>query len=100
MQPKPPTEPTLDGLERKWVERWARSGVYRFDRLSPGSYNVKFELQGFKTVIQSDIRISASFVATVNGKLDVGSVTESITVTAEAPVLLQKTMDRRGRCSN
>jgi valyl-tRNA synthetase len=32
MQPKPPTRPTLDGLERKWSERWARSGVYRFDR--------------------------------------------------------------------
>jgi hypothetical protein len=63
------------------------SGVYRFDRLSPGAYNVKFELQGFKTVIQSDIRISASFVATVNGKLDVGSVTESITVTGESPTI-------------
>jgi valyl-tRNA synthetase len=32
MQPKPPTKPTLDGLERKWADRWARSGVYRFDR--------------------------------------------------------------------
>ncbi|HET6748193.1 MAG TPA: class I tRNA ligase family protein, partial [Actinomycetes bacterium] len=32
MQPKPPTKPTLDGLERKWAQRWARSGVYRFDR--------------------------------------------------------------------
>ena len=25
------------------------SGTYRFDRLSPGAYTVKFELQGFKT---------------------------------------------------
>jgi valyl-tRNA synthetase len=32
MQPKPPTRPTLDGLERRWADRWARSGVYRFDR--------------------------------------------------------------------
>src|ERR671925_1247968 len=37
MQPKPPTKPTLDGLERKWAERWARSGVYRFDRTRPRS---------------------------------------------------------------
>ena len=35
MQPKPPTKPTLDGLERKWSDRWARSGVYRFDRTRP-----------------------------------------------------------------
>ena len=26
------------------------TGTYRFDRLPPGDYNVKFELQGFKTV--------------------------------------------------
>jgi hypothetical protein len=26
------------------------SGAYRFDRLPPGSYTVKFELQGFKTI--------------------------------------------------
>jgi valyl-tRNA synthetase len=35
MDPKPPTKPTLDGLERKWADRWARSGVYRFDRTRP-----------------------------------------------------------------
>ena len=63
------------------------SGVYRFDRLSPGAYIVKFELQGFKSVTHEDIRVSASFVATVNGKLDVGSVTESITVTGESPTI-------------
>jgi valyl-tRNA synthetase len=37
MEPKPPTKPTLDGLERKWADRWARSGVYRFDRTRPRS---------------------------------------------------------------
>ena len=45
-------------------------GTYRFDRLSPGTYAIKFELQGFKTVTHDDVRISAAFVATVNGKLD------------------------------
>src|SRR5918999_2052705 len=35
MDPKPPNKPTLDGLERKWADRWARSGVYRFDRSRP-----------------------------------------------------------------
>jgi hypothetical protein len=63
------------------------SGVYRFDRLSPGTYAVKFELQGFKSVTFGDIRVNASFVATVNGKLEVGSVTESITVTGESPTI-------------
>jgi len=63
------------------------SGAYRFDRLPPGSYAVKFELQGFKTVTRDAIQISASFTATVNAKLEVGSVTESITVTGESPTV-------------
>ena len=50
------------------------SGTYRFDRLVPGSYNVKFELQGFRTVERPDVRISAAFVASINGKMEVGSL--------------------------
>ncbi len=63
------------------------SGAYRFDRLSPGTYAVRFELQGFRSVTHDDVRVSAAFVATVNGKLEVGSVSESITVTGESPTV-------------
>ncbi len=63
------------------------AGAYRFDRLPPGSYNVKFELQGFRSIDRTDIAISASFTATVNAKLEVGSVTETITVTGESPTV-------------
>jgi hypothetical protein len=63
------------------------AGAYRFDRLPPGSYVVKFELQGFRTMTRDDIRISAGFVATVNGKLEVGNISESITVTGESPTI-------------
>jgi hypothetical protein len=63
------------------------SGAYRFDRLPPGAYNVKFELQGFRTIDRTGIAISAAFVATVNAKLEVGSVTETITVTGESPTV-------------
>jgi hypothetical protein len=62
-------------------------GTYRFDRLVPGSYHVKFELQGFRTVDRPDVRISAAFVATINGKMEVGSVSETITVTGESPTV-------------
>jgi hypothetical protein len=63
------------------------SGAYRFDRLVPGAYNVKFELQGFRTVERPDVRISAAFVATINGKMEVGSLSETITVTGESPTV-------------
>ena len=63
------------------------NGTYRFDRLAPGSYNVKFELQGFRTVERPDVRMSAAFVATINGKMEVGSLSETITVTGESPTV-------------
>jgi len=63
------------------------NGAYRFDRLVPGSYNVKFELQGFRTVDRPDVRINAAFVATINGKMEVGAVSETITVTGESPTV-------------
>src|SRR5215813_8816941 len=63
------------------------NGSYRFDRLPPGAYSVKFELQGFKTVTRDAIQISAAFVATVNAKMEVGNVSESITVTGESPTV-------------
>src|SRR5215217_6837399 len=63
------------------------SGTYRFDRLVPGAYNVKFELQGFRAVERPDVRISAAFVATINGKMEVGALTETITVTGESPTV-------------
>ncbi len=63
------------------------TGSYRFDRLPPGTYTVKFELQGFKSATYGDIRVNAAFVATVNTKLEVGNVTESITVTGDSPTV-------------
>ena len=63
------------------------TGTYRFDRLPPGDYTVKFELQGFKSVQQDAIRINAAFVATINAKLEVGSLEETITVTGQSPAV-------------
>ncbi len=63
------------------------TGTYRFDRLAPGTYGVKFELQGFRSVDRPDVRISAAFVATINGKMEVGSLSETITVTGESPTV-------------
>jgi hypothetical protein len=62
-------------------------GTYRFDRLPPGTYRLKAELQGFKGVERDDIRISASFIATVNLRLDVGQMSETVTVTGASPTV-------------
>ncbi len=63
------------------------NGSYRFDRLPPGDYIVRFELQGFRSVERAAIRVNAAFTATVNAKLEVGSLSETITVTGESPTV-------------
>jgi hypothetical protein len=63
------------------------NGAYRFDRLPPGDYTVKFELAGFRSVERAAIRVNAAFTATVNARLEVGSLEETITVTGESPTV-------------
>jgi hypothetical protein len=77
-------EKLIGGVQTQMTDT---TGTYRFDRLPPGDYRVKFELQGFKTVDRADIKVSAAFVATVNARLEVGSVSETITVTGESPTI-------------
>jgi hypothetical protein len=63
------------------------AGTYRFERLTPGPYTIKFELQGFKSIERQDIIVNAAFTASVNAKLEVGRVEETITVTGESPTV-------------
>jgi len=63
------------------------TGAYRFDRLPPGTYTVRFELQGFRSVAREGIVVNAAFVATVSPKLEVGSVSETVTVSGQSPTV-------------
>src|SRR5688500_6892084 len=62
-------------------------GQYRITNLPVGTYSVKFTLEGFSTREQANVLIISGFAATVNGQMAVGSRTETITVTAEAPTV-------------
>ena len=62
-------------------------GLYRIVDLRPGSYTVAFTLPGFSTLRREGIELSASFTATVNADLAVGSLEETLTVTGAAPVV-------------
>jgi hypothetical protein len=61
-------------------------GGYLFDLLPPGTYEVTVSVAGFKTSDETGIAINAGFTATVNAKLQVGEVTQTIQVESE-PVL-------------
>ena len=63
------------------------SGQYRIVDLRPGEYTVTFSLSGFTTVKREGITLRGSMTATVNADLRVGTVQETITVSAEAPLV-------------
>jgi hypothetical protein len=62
-------------------------GTYQFTRLVPGTYSVKAELSGFRSTTQENIVVNADATARVDLKLEVGSLSEGITVTGEAPLI-------------
>ncbi len=59
------------------------SGVYVFDFVLPGQYNLTVQSEGFRTFVQENIRVQTRADITVNAALEIGAVTESITVTEE-----------------
>lgn len=63
------------------------SGSYRVPGLPIGTYSITFELAGFRTRVQQDIRITIGFNAQVNGQLELSSVEETVTVSGEAPIV-------------
>ena len=67
------------------------AGIYVFPSLSPGSYELTFEKEGFRTRRVSDIPLSTGLTATINAVMDVGSVTESVSVQASAVQLETQT---------
>src|SRR5215216_806404 len=62
-------------------------GVFRFTLLPGGIYTVSFNLTGFTNLNIKGVKLSAGATATVNGKLDVASLQESITVTSQSPTI-------------
>ena len=62
-------------------------GNYTVSHLIPDIYNVHIEATGFKSYDVKSIQVSADTGSKVDGKLDVGSVSQSIEVTGEIPQL-------------
>lgn len=62
-------------------------GEYRTPSLKIGEYTVDFQAEGFKQSKQSGIVLEIGDVRKVDGVLEVGQTSESVSVDAEAPLL-------------
>ena len=90
----PTAKITITDIDRQVVNSAAanESGNYLQRSLIPGRYRVRVEAPGFKAY-QQDASVSADTEIRVDGKLEVGQVTETIEVTAEAGLLKTERSD-------
>lgn len=63
------------------------SGNYDVTHLIPDVYKISVEGSGFKTLQFTDVQVSADAAIRVDGQFQVGSSSEQVSVTAEAPEL-------------
>ena len=63
------------------------SGYYEALLLLPGSYEVSAEAAGFKKALRKGINLSIGSRAQTDIKLEIGVVSETVTVTSDAPLL-------------
>jgi outer membrane receptor protein involved in Fe transport len=76
------TSPSLQG------ERFAVSdenGVYYLRGLLPGTYQVTFDIPGFQPATREGVQVGIGAVAVVDATMSLAAITETVTVTAEAP---------------
>src|SRR5262249_503523 len=62
-------------------------GEYAFASVDPGTYTAKATLQGYKTIERAGIRIATQSFLVLDLLLEVGTITENVTVTGEAPLI-------------
>ena len=62
-------------------------GVYTFPKLAIGEYAITVSQQGFRTAERTNLRVIASQSSPADFTLSPGAVTQTVTVTATAPVV-------------
>jgi len=67
------------------------AGNYTITSVPVGTYVVKAELTGFKTVTTKPFPVEAKQIARLDLKLEIGSLEDKVEITAEAPVLQTET---------
>jgi hypothetical protein len=65
----------------------SESGGYQFPRIPIGTYSVTFDLTGFKKTVHDDVVIVAGFNASIDVRMEISSLQETVTVTGESPVV-------------
>ena len=63
------------------------AGLYTIAPLPPGTYTLRVEAPGFKSLVRNNLSVNALAILTVNAVLNLGEATEVVSVTAAPPQL-------------
>src|SRR6266567_3836674 len=72
------------GVVREFVTN--SDGLYDTNSILPGNYTISFSKEGFQKLVRGPVALQVGLV-TINGNLKVGSSTQTVEVTSEAPLL-------------
>jgi hypothetical protein len=62
-------------------------GRYHFEQIPVGAYRIVFTQTGYQQLVRQNITITPGFSAQVDGQMVVGSVDQTVTVSATGPVI-------------
>ena len=63
------------------------AGVYQVPQVRPGTYTVEAEFSGFKRFVRENVRVATAAIVPLDLVMEVGAVTENVTVSATAITL-------------
>jgi hypothetical protein len=78
---------TGSALQQSLVATTSESGSYQFPSVPIGTFTVTFELASFKKAVRPNVVITTGFNAGVDQKLEIGQMSEEVTISAAAPVV-------------
>src|SRR5262245_13934326 len=67
------------------------SGVYTVAGLQPGEYRIDIELMGFRTIRRAGVRVETGETVRLDFTLELGALTDAVTVVADAPIVRAET---------
>lgn len=87
---------TNTGTGAAQVQITNERGGYTFTGLFPGAYQLRVELEGFRAYEQQNLTISPNDTRGIDVRLEVGALTDTVTVTALSEVIQTETGAREG----
>src|SRR6185369_8431464 len=75
------------GTNERRTTTTSADGLYQFPNLVPGDYRVEVGQTGFKRLVRGPVTVQVESTARVDFALEVGDASQTVEVTAEAPLL-------------